>query len=391
MVRPLPYLPTYMINKEYYYFFDLNEILIERYPAKISFEILKLDPDAKFVFIYSEQYGRSKPNKIPKNSVVVFMPTINSFELYELFKIYKPKNVTTIAQRIPDMLIVFLSNELNIPTYTVQHGIWSNKIERISVFSALLSKLNKIIFYLKNSYNLSKALNINYISFVNDAYKFFYKDNKFMYELKSLRNTNLRAKKVFAFDPSWNSYYERKYGYSINQLIYSGNPDILLLKNKKSFKVEKSICYICQSLVEDGRYLEKDFNIFLKLLINNIPKNKKLYIKVHPRTKLKNYNLLRDKKNIIFTSDFPLCTHYLGHYSSLLLIASMVSSNVLIWKLKNHYIPTNFYKYASDVTHSVDELKAFFSKKNKNKINKSLIKPESPYKIIAQELFVCEK
>ena len=122
-----------MKNKEikYHYFFDLNEILIDRYPAKISKEILKLHHDSKFVFIYSENYNNGSPKKIPHDSVSVFMPQITSKKIYKLFELYPPKTVTTIAQRIPDLLIILLSNRMNIPTSTVQHGIWSNRIKRI--------------------------------------------------------------------------------------------------------------------------------------------------------------------------------------------------------------------------------------------------------------------
>ena len=52
------------------------------------------------------------------------------------------------------------------------------------------------------------------------------------------------------------------------QLIYIGNPDLLLLKNVDISRKETSICYLCQSLVEDGR-LEKDkyINLHKKLII----------------------------------------------------------------------------------------------------------------------------
>ena len=48
-----------------------------------------------------------------------------------------------------------------------------------------------------------------------------------------------------------------KYGYNIKNLIYIGNPDLMLLKEVDINKQENSVCYICQSLVEDGR-LEKN-------------------------------------------------------------------------------------------------------------------------------------
>ena len=370
---------------KYHYFFDLNEILIDRYPAKISHEILNNDNTAKFVFIYSEKYSYKQPKNTPLDSEIIFMPFITKKKINNLFDIYSPKSVTTVAQRIPDLLIIFLSNKRKIPTHTIQHGIWSDKIERISIFKALLSKLSKINFYLINSWSLSRALKVNYIKFIIDAFAFFYKDDKKITEIKSLSNPLLKAGTVFAFDSTWNSYYLNKFNYKLNQLVYIGNPDLLLLKNKNLENVEDSICYICQSLVEDGRYLFDDFLKFLKI-IKNIANEKIVYIKLHPRTRNEHYEILNNHKNIIFTNEFPICSHYIGHYSSLLLVAKEVSSNVLIWKLKNHYIPKNFYKYASVMTNDVDELNNFLSLNRINMNNSKFFKYESPYKLIANLL-----
>jgi hypothetical protein len=378
------------MNKKYHYFFDLNEILIDRYPAKISKEILINDKLAKFVFIYSEKYGPDEPKNIPKGSKIIYMPLITEKTLYKIFDLYKPISITTIAHRIPDLLVTFLSNKKNIPTHTVQHGIWSDKIERISVLSALVSKFSKIKFYLINAYSLSKAMKINYIKSVFDAYRFFYKDNKKITEIKSLSNKYLRSKIVFAFDSSWNEYYLKKFNYKLNQIVYIGNPDLLLLNDKSLNKIENSVCYICQSLVEDGRYLFNDFQLFLSIIKSNIAEFKKVYIKLHPRTKIENYMILKNHKNIIFTNDFPICSHYIGHYSSLLLIARKVSSNVLIWELNNHYIPKNFHEYASVKTNSVDVLKNFISTENKNIVNSSVFRFENPYKLITNTLLKYE-
>ncbi len=168
--------------------------------------------------------------------------------------------------------------------------------------------------------------------------------------------------------------------------MYIGNPDLLLLNNKSLDKIENSVCYICQSLVEDGRYLVDDFQLFLSIIKENVADFKKVYIKLHPRTKIEYYKILKNHKNIIFTNDFPICTHYIGHYSSLLLVAKKVSSNVLIWELNNHYIPQNFHQYASVRTNSVDVLKDFISMKNKTIVDSSVFKFENPYKLIANTL-----
>ena len=51
------------MSNKYYYFYDLNEVLIDRYPAKIANKIKDLDSKSNFIFIYSEKYNDGEPQK----------------------------------------------------------------------------------------------------------------------------------------------------------------------------------------------------------------------------------------------------------------------------------------------------------------------------------------
>jgi hypothetical protein len=182
-----------------------------------------------------------------------------------------------------------------------------------------------------------------------------------------LISKSFRAGKVFSFDSSWDDYYLKYYAYNREDLIYIGNPDFLLLKETKSKEQEDAICYISQSLVEDGRYTLKNFEKFLLILKEAIPHQKKLYVKLHPRTILTNYNVLRDNENIEFVNNFPNCLYYIGHYSSLIALAKQCSDNILIWNLKNHHMPQYFCQFASVVTGEEIEMKKFMNGGYQNK------------------------
>ena len=61
----------------------------------------------------------------------------------------------------------------------------------------------------------------------------------------------------------------------------------MLESNKQIINQEKedAVCYICQTLVEDGRLSKKDFDEFLLAMYNSLEPEQALYLKLHPRSK----------------------------------------------------------------------------------------------------------
>lgn len=381
------------MNK-YFYFFDLNEVLIDRYPAKIAKYLQENDHTNNFIFIYCEKYRNSEPENMPEGSQSFYIPDLSLSKIDELVLKYPPVSLTTIAQRIPDMLMLSIFNKRKFPTFIVQHGLFSDKLERISLLQLFLSKLPKFIKYIKYTISLCRINKIPIIPTLLELYKFLLVENLNIPDTECLKDRNLRARKAFIFDKSWDDYYLKKYGYGEADLIYIGNPDFLILKEKDLSNKEDAVCYICQSLVEDGRYLLEDYEEFLKILKNYVASEKKLYIKLHPRSRREYYNIIESEKNIIFTSDFPICEYYIAHYTGMLATAKQCSDNVLIWKLKDHHMPQYFYQFASIVTDNVVELKEFIegkSQKHDKKLHKKLSNEElmnfNPVKVIADNLY----
>ncbi len=366
------------MENKYYYFYDLNEVLIDRYPSRIANKIRELDPSSSFIFIYSEKYNEDEPKKTPKGSKSYFIPTLNKKTLTKLIKKYPPYSLTTIAQRIPDMWMLSLFNHLKIKTNIIQHGLWSDKLERISLFSLLTQKFSKFLNYISYTQKISKLNNLPFLPILKDFYEFLLKENKTIIETRYLDTEKIRANRVFAFDGSWEEYYTLKYGYKKEQLIYIGNPDLLLLKNVDISRKETSICYLCQSLVEDGR-LEKDKYInFITKMVSFLPSSQKLYIKLHPRSRMDNYLSIKDNKNVVFTNDLPICDFYIGHYTGLLATVKHISNNILIWLFPDHHTPEYFKKFGSIVTSSEKDLHDFLNNKNICKTNKSRVVKLTP-------------
>ena len=351
------------MEKQYYYFYDLNEVLIDRYPSRIANKIKELDPNSSFIFIYSEKYNGDEPKKTPKGSKSYFIPSLNKKKVIKLIKKYPPNSLTTIAQRIPDMWMLSLFNSLKIKTNIVQHGLWSDKLERVSLFSLLIQKFSKFLNYISYTKKISKLNNLPFLPILKDLYEFLLKENKTIIETRYLDTEKIRANRVFAFDDSWEEYYTLKYGYNKQQLINIGNPDLLLLKNIDISKKETSICYLCQSLVEDGR-LEKDKYInFITKMVSFLPSSQKLYIKLHPRSRMDNYLSIKENKNVVFTNELPLCNFYIGHYTGLLATVKHISNNILIWLFSDHHTPEYFKKFGSTITCNYEELNNFMNGK----------------------------
>ena len=261
------------------------------------------------------------------------------------------------------MWLLSLFNHLKIKTNIVQHGLWSDKLERISLFSLLIQKFSKFLNYISYTKKISKLNNLPFLPILKDLYEFLLKENKTIIETRYLDTEKIRAKRVFAFDDSWEEYYSLKYGYNKKQLIYIGNPDLLLLKNIDISKKETSICYLCQSLVEDGR-LDKDKYInFITKMVSFLPPSQKLYIKLHPRSRMDNYLSIKENKNVIFTNDLPLCDFYIGHYTGLLATVKHISNNILIWLFSDHHTPEYFKKFGSTITFNYEELNNFMNGK----------------------------
>ena len=377
----------------YYYFYDLNEKLLDRFPSLISKEIINcFDKNAKFIFIYSEKYTKNgKPTKLPKNSKVFFLPFLSFYKLNDILKKYPPFSLTTIALRIPDMLILSYFNKRNTPTFMVQHGLFINHLERIPFFNLVYKKFYKFFKYFLYSLKISKILKVSFYKILKEQYLFFIKGSHQLKDLKYINNCLLISNKAFLFDNSWDNYYINKYGYHKNQFYYIQNPDYNLFKPMLREVKQNAVCYICQSLVEDGRFKEKHYKKFITDFVKNIGMENKIYFKLHPRSRMSLYSHIKDE-NIEFVNDLPNCKFYLGHYSSILAIVSQVGSKVIVWKLKGHGIPKEFEKYADLLSHDWSKVKNYISNEVNNNYlpNKFVIdyvnKANNPYNLIAKYL-----
>ena len=349
---------------KYYYFFDINELQIERFHCKIAKELERKNKETcGFVFIFIEKCFSETPKNIPSGSIVLFLPNISKSKLDVITAKYLPKCLITTGCRIPDMWLYSYMKKINVPSYFVQHGLWSDELEHIPLYKVIVRKFNKLYLYTKYVYYLSRLNGLSFWGCMYDYYRSLFTYQINIPESKYLKNENLKVDFIFSYDDSWDDYYLKHFGYEKSQMIYIGNPDYLLLSGKKIFQKEDAVCYICQSFVEEVR-LEASFLDYFLIQLKEAACGKKIYIKMHPMTDIKYYKSILSYENVEFTKDFPICDRYIGHYSSLLAVAKQVSDHILIWEFPNHHLPPYFLRFGSLVTNRKEDLQDFIRGNN---------------------------
>ena len=381
---------------KYVYFYDLNEVLLKRYPAKISQELdLISSQKIKYIFIYSEIYSNNILNSFPKNSKFFYFSFLSQKKIINLFSKYPPSCLVTVGLRIPDMLMHSLFKKYDIPVFMVQHGIFIDHLTRIPFHKLLVLKFYKFIKYIIYTYSISKNINNKFFNLLIGFHDFFLKGRSSLKKLNINNFNNLISDYALIFDKSWIKYYQDKYGYSINKFFYIGNPDYLLIKNCMMEKEKKVIMYIAQTLVEDGRYLEKYYLNFLINLKSSL-KNYKIYIKLHPRSNKKLYSIFENNNSQVNIGyEYINSDIVLGHYSSLLKIAKDFGKHLIIVRLKNHKLPpyfTNLVK-GNVCNNFIDVKKSInFYRNSKvnyeisDQLNSYLKSTENSYRIIAKKI-----
>jgi len=170
---------------------------------------------------------------------------------------------------------------------------------------------------------------------------------------KNIKNTSLPYKKlnverVLVYGNYWKQYHKDVFGYCIEKQSVVGYPELKSLTNDKENIAAPGVCYIAQTLVEDGRLDRKILIDFLELLALSCENSKQpLTIKLHPRSDLEIYKCLRE--DVVFEmARFPISDIYIGHYSSLVAKAGFVTNNILLIDFPGHNIPEYIMSIASD-------------------------------------------
>lgn len=282
-----------------------------------------------------------------------------NFDASDVLIKWQPKSILLFAHRFIDYMFTIEAHRHGIIVFNFQHGIYMDStvisslslVNLIKVFQRKASHLN---VYMRCVFNIGNKSIIVFAKRIMDfiLYKSIYKVMNRAYG--RLCNADIS----FIFGNYWINYYEKQYIENATNFVIVGYPEL----EAKSIEIPRSyigneqlptVCYLCQTSVEDGIIDKKDFNVFLMNLLASLD-GINLILKFHPRSDEMLYNPLFSSKysshvKIWQEKDFPKAEAFIGHESTVIAHALSLTDKVLIYRLKNDRISPfeKFTKYVS--------------------------------------------
>lgn len=372
-------------------FFELTDYSLLRFPYWISKEILEKNSNQFFVYIHLYKYKSENVDlaKLPANSLIHSLDgKIEGID--SILRKYSSNSLLfSFAIRPPEFYVINRSKFFNIQTNLVQHGIFIPFMKR--ELSYFIDELKKLNFYFKSIYSLSKKTDITFRKSLVEIYYIYIKGKKTISQSAFLKY-NILPDVAFVYSEYWKEYFIKNYGFSKDQFKLTGSPDLQHYSTISKEVKQEAICYICQTLVEDGRLKRDTFIKFIDLFSSSLEESDKIYLKLHPRTDLSLYKSLTNRSHTFLSKyDLPNCSKYIGHYSTLLMLPLSLTGNVFLWTFDGHRIPEYFDK-PSQVGNNKSDLQIFLNKKKDSAPQKNLLEyyfntPNlNPYKVICEHI-----
>ena len=338
------------------YYYDNSAPPYEKLGNRISEMVVKLQPNINIFYIY-DGYNKSSIylGESYKNNVTI----LDSKKVIWNLREYPADCFVCYGQpsRIPDAYWTLYFNNKNIPTIRVQHGLFIKDYIRTGGFlkseaiRSVYYGIYLILIYLQSRFGLKKK---TVIELVNKQIK--------ISNLENVQVDNrIGSKFVIIWGDYWKSWFQSYPYYDNNNkyLVCGGFDFEILQRPEKLIKPNrKSIVYICQTLIEDGRLESEMFEAYLERLYK-CAKNfdGDFYLKLHPRSELSLYKEIQGLDNVIVTHKFPIGDIYISHYSTLLSVSVYLKKKVLLVTFPGHDIPEAFEHMAKNVINYNEEIK----------------------------------
>jgi hypothetical protein len=337
-------------------FFDSSIIGLRRYAFPISQEVLKLFPDASFYFVYdtANTDEELKFNNLQlTNSKLIFAKSASHSFIYNLLKSISPDVLIVFAQRISDSAYVSCAKNLGIHTSMFQHGMYIPFMKREATI--FIENISKTIRYIRYASAVAIASGRSRREYIRDYINVFVKGVNVLNT--SIDISKVNVDEVYVYGEYWKIYHQQQFGYSLDCQHIVGYQDLAQVNTIKNLPKENSICYVAQTLVEDGRMAREEFLKFISTLSKAIPKDKKIYLKLHPRTDLSLFTQLINEHSVELCDNvIPHSTCYIGHYSTLIAVVASIGTCLVLWEFPEHPIPTYFKDFSDFYTDSEESL-----------------------------------
>lgn len=293
--------------------------------------------------------------EISKSSFVelVHFGSFNRKRINHFLEEHKPDFLFIDAMNISNEVWIALCHEKGIKVYLYPHGF---EVENLYYKSSqIIGKLKKVLRYCYAVWNISILLNLPYIKTLLQYIDFIRKGTP----LKGthLDNPSLYPDTVFVYSDYYKGFWERKYGIKDVNYVQIMPFDFTLVDGILEKPEEDALCYITQTLCEDGRFSQEEFERLLESYKEVAKSVNKFIVKLHPRVDSGLYDrIFEGLPNVEIRRDFPHCKVYLTHYSSMVYTGVLSSGNVIIQELPGQPTANVFADVASTVVHSTEDI-----------------------------------
>lgn len=327
-------------------FYDITSINFRKYIPDVIDMISELE-SIEILLCYDEEDVESVDYY--KNKGISTYKTKLFENNNQIIDKFKPDLLVVNAQRISDTNIIAYAKKQGVKSIMIQHGMYIPFMKRESSF--FVTKILKTLKYIYYVRSIAKIVKRRKKSVFMDFFNVFVKGGNYKNTIKY--HDELNTDHVLVYGEYWKEYHSNNFGYKLDQQHVIGYHELNRISTIVSAEFEpNSICYIAQTLVEDGRMDELEFNKFVPVL-ERLAKKYKVYVKLHPRS---NVNLYENKNLILLENDIPNCHFYLGHYSSLLALFAHLEGELITWEFDGHPVPDYFAQMSHSVFNEVELL-----------------------------------
>jgi len=332
-------------------FFDLRLSGFERFPKWIWERHSKSHKlDANYVFYYcqadiplSDVKKRLADNIALVNFVKIKYENIESLSADITER--KIRVMVVMAQRIPDNFVVLSAKMSNVPTLMLQHGLYVPFMRRNA--RLFIENIRKTFLYIYLLKQVSKHIEFGpFKTFCAFIKHYIYGR---LLGSQEFPNEKLACDLVFVHGEYWKEFHKKQFGYSFLNQVVVGSHDFNI-RDVGEEKYDVRICYVAQTLVEDGRLSRERMERFVESFLKPIAEiyGDKFVLKLHPRSDLSLYKQLSTEATIE-RKYFPSSSVVIGHYSSLLIESITFTDKLFLFEFNGHRTPEYLEMIASDI------------------------------------------
>jgi hypothetical protein len=315
-------------------FFDIPYVNLRRFGNELSHYVKQENPNISTVGVFCnripKKYGVTSFNKI------FLRKDIKDIDVF-LLK-HKIKILVLTNPRIPDQEMMLHAKKNGIKVVMLQEGIIFNgtninDINLRNIFS-IFGKLKKSMGYLRIMRKMCKYDKKPFLPLIAAIFK---KKNNVTLIVANYFSYKLKADFMYIMGNYWRDYYVSEIGHEERELVLIGDHDLDDFSEPK--ETEDAICYIANVLVEDGTIRKTAFLRFIKMFSECVDKNRKIYIKLHPRSDIKLYQAFENHNVVYLRKEaLPNVKIYFGHRSTLIGRALYISDHLILWRFKSEKV-----------------------------------------------------